>query len=157
MVEAMPMDPKQLFSDERFNGSCAFCGAASETNDHIPSKVLLDQPYPNDLPGVAACLSCNNGFSLDEEYLACFIECVICGSTDPDALRRQKVQAIMRKKPALATMIEATRRDDGDRLIWVPDRERVRNVVLKLARGHTTYAYSSLQLDEPEHVSFVPP
>ena len=82
-----------------------YCGAATDTNAYIPSKVLLDQPYPDDLPGVTACFSCNNGFSLDEEYLACFIECVICGSTDPKTLRRTKVQAIMRRKPALATMV----------------------------------------------------
>lgn len=150
------MDPKQLFFDDRFRDVCAFCGGAADTNDHIPSKVLLDQPYPDDLPGVEACFDCNNGFSLDEEYLACFVECVICGTTDPAVLRRPKVQAIMRRKPALAAMIEASRREQDGRMIWVPENDRVRNVILKLARGHTNYAYSTQQTEEPAHVVFLP-
>lgn len=151
------MDPRQLFSDERFNGVCAFCGNASDTNDHIPSKVLLDTPYPEDLPGVGACFPCNNGFSLDEEYLASFIECVICGTTDPALLRRTKIQKILQRKPALAAQIEAAKRQsESGQLIWVPEAERVRNVVLKLARGHAAFAFSEPRLDEPEQVAFVP-
>jgi hypothetical protein len=39
------VDPRQLFSDERFNGYCVYCGGEDETGDHVPSKVLLDGPY----------------------------------------------------------------------------------------------------------------
>ena len=44
-------------------------------------RILL---YPIHMPTVQSCGNCNNGFSDDEEYLACFIECVVCGATDPE-------------------------------------------------------------------------
>ena len=75
------MDPRKLFVDERLIGSCVYCGGAPDSRDHVPSKVLLDDPLPPDLPVVEACSTCNGNFSLDEEYLACFLECVFSGST----------------------------------------------------------------------------
>ena len=41
-------------------------------------------------------------------------------------------------------------------ITWLPDNDRVRNVVLKLARGHAAYELSLPQLDEPEEVTFGP-
>ncbi len=38
----------------------------------------------------------------------------------------------------------------------MPDNDRVRNVVLKLARGHAAYELSLPQLDEPEEIVFGP-
>ena len=49
------MDPRQLFFDDRFKDACAYCGNNADTRDHVPSKVLLDEPLPPDLPVVAAC------------------------------------------------------------------------------------------------------
>ena len=71
------MDPRHLFMDERLTGMCVYCGAQPETRDHVPSKVLLDEPYPPELPVVGACEKCNASFSMDEQYLACFL--VLCG------------------------------------------------------------------------------
>lgn len=76
------MDPKHLFVDERLKGSCVYCGGPPETVDHVPSRVFLDDPLPENLPVVEACRECNGGFSLDEEYLACLLECVMTGTTD---------------------------------------------------------------------------
>ncbi len=47
---------------------CIFCGDKAETKDHIPSKNLLEKPYPNNLFTVPSCKRCNNSFSSDEEY-----------------------------------------------------------------------------------------
>lgn len=85
------VDPRQLFFDQRNAGFCVHCGGDDSTSDHVPSKVLLDEPYPDNLPLVPACQTCNNGFSDDESYLACLIECAISGSTDPERVRREKV------------------------------------------------------------------
>jgi len=46
----------------------------AETREHVPSKVFLQTPYPNDLPTVPSCEECNNGFSSDELYTAVLLE-----------------------------------------------------------------------------------
>jgi hypothetical protein len=151
------MDPRQLFVDERHSGICVFCGAEPTTREHVVSRVLLDDPLPEDLPLVSSCHACNNGFSRDEEYLACLIDCVVSGSTDPATLRREKVRASLRHSPALAARIAAGRSEDGaGTVIWKPEDGRVRNVIVKLARGHAAHQYSEPQMDEPEHVMIVP-
>jgi len=61
------------YADQRFNGQCVYCGAYSDTKEHVPPKVFLDRPFPENLPVVESCAKCNTGFSLDEEYLACLI------------------------------------------------------------------------------------
>lgn len=67
------MDPRHLFVDKRLTGICVYCGGEPSTRDHVPSKVFLDEPYPeNNLPVVPACETCNNSFSLDEEVCCLF-------------------------------------------------------------------------------------
>lgn len=145
------MDPKQLFSDERFNGYCVYCGGPDDTGDHVPSKVLLDEPFPPDLPKVAACNGCNNAFSADEPYLACLIDCVLSGSVQPEEVGRDKVRRILEKRPHFGAEILAGRQEGADgRVQWVPNADRVRAVILKLARGHAAYESSEPQLGEPE-------
>jgi hypothetical protein len=150
------MDPKKLFADERHGAFCVFCGAPPQTREHVASKVLLDDPLPPDLPLVYSCHACNNGFSRDEEYVACLIDCVVSGSTDPAKVQRTKVRASLQHSSALATRIEASRRQNGTGLIWVPDQERVRNVIVKLARGHAARQYSEPRLNEPDQVMVAP-
>ena len=79
------MDQINEFVDERQNSWCIQCGAWIEevdTNrDHVPSKVFLRKPYPENLPVVVTCVACNNGFSPDEEYLHLLLHCVLTGST----------------------------------------------------------------------------
>lgn len=151
------MDPRKLFSDERFAGLCVYCGGEPSTADHVPSKVLLDEPFPSNLSVVPACSACNNGFSADEAYVACLVECALTGSASPGSVHRLKIRRILTESPALASLIESCRRDHGSRdVFWEADARRVRNVVLKLARGHAAYEYSEPYLDEPECVSFAP-
>lgn len=92
---------------------------------------------------------CNQSISLDEEYVACFLECVVPGSTDPKALRRKNIQRILSKTPGLAAEVHSTMTIDekGDK-IWHPDMVRVRNVVLKLARGHLYFQLSVQERDD---------
>lgn len=151
------MDPRKLFVDERLVGSCAYCGGAPDSRDHVPSKVLLDDPLPPDLPVVEACSICNAKFSLDEEYLACFLECVLSGSASPESLSRPKIKSILARKVELAKRIQSRCRQEGDGgLIWEPEEHRVRNVVLKLARGHAAFELSLPQINEPDAVQVFP-
>lgn len=151
------MDPRKLFVDERLTGLCGFCGGDPDTRDHIPSRVLLDEPFPPNLPVVEACGTCNGGFSQDEEYVSCLIECVICGTTEPDTLERQKVRRILKERPSLMAKIRESRIEDADgNILWRADTDRVRNVVLKLARGHLAYELNVFHFEAPCVLEYMP-
>lgn len=151
------MDPKKLFIDNRFHGLCAYCGDIADTRDHVPSKVLLDEPYPHNLPVAESCMKCNGGFSTDEEYLSCLIECVIQGTTEPNSGFRAKIAKTLLKRPSIATRIERGKTyDEAGNLSWQPEWERVREVVLKLARGHILYELGLQRVDEPQILEIIP-
>ncbi len=153
------MDPRNLFVDQRLTGFCVFCGAEPQSRDHCPSKVLLDEPFPADLdlPVVEACETCNTSFSKDEQYVACLIECALCGSAEPAQVQRPKIKRILQENPKLTTRLQTSRKtDNGGQVIWEVDRDRVRQVVLKLARGHIAYELSLPKLEEPHLVEFLP-
>lgn len=143
--------------DGRLTGSCVYCGGEPTTVDHVPSRVLLDEPFPPKLPTVPACEPCNNGFSSDERYLACFLECVIAGSVEPTAVRREKIGRILAERPDIVSEITACRRvHESGTTLWDPDPPRVLNVVLKLARGHMAYEGGESRDDDPEEVMILP-
>jgi hypothetical protein len=49
---------------------CIYCGTDQDiTVDHVPPKLLLEQPYPENLITVPACFPCNQSFQKDDEYL----------------------------------------------------------------------------------------
>jgi len=151
------MDPKKLFADSRLLPGCVYCGAQADTRDHIPSKVLLDEPFPCDLGVVGSCCDCNNGFSADEQYLACFIECVINGSTAPDRVQREKIKRTLLARPAIAAAIEACKFDGPEgQTWWKPDYDRIKRVVLKLAQGHAAYDGSEFCGDDPTELTMAP-
>lgn len=155
------VDPRKLHSeyglDERLEyAACAYCGSAPEGVDHVPSKVFLDDPLPQDLPVVPACKKCNLSFSRDEEYLACFVECVVSGTTDHKKICRPKVARALRRSPKLAALIASTCSESAGQLLWAPDLNRVRNVVSKLARGHHLYELSSPADEHPTEISCIP-
>ena len=153
------------FADERQKGWCIQCGAwlgdVDITRDHVPSKVLLRKPYPENLPVVGICGGCNSGFSADEEYLHLFLHCVLRGSTDPEQHSDPKIARALRRHGRLRAMIERSKTEcrtvGGQTLrVWEPETERVERVVIKNARGHVFYEYGEPMLNEPEHVSTLP-
>ena len=151
------MDPrKHIFSDDRFTGLCVYCGAPSGTRDHVPPRVLLDEPYPSQLPIVESCLDCNNSISSDEQYLACLVDSVIAGSTEPQNLLRKKIRRIMTRNDGLRGRLERSHGIDacGNRL-WLPETDRIDKVLVKLARGHAAYELYP-QLDSPSRVHIRP-
>ncbi len=151
------MDPKQHFIDERLKGMCSYCGAQPDSRDHVPSKVLLDKPYPENLPVVASCSDCNRIFSLDEEYLACFLECVIQGTIEPNVDFRDKVTKILKTRPSIKARIRKAKRIDEDKsIVWKPEIERIKNVMLKLARGHVAFELGIQHIEEPIVLELLP-
>ena len=67
------------------------------------------------------------------------------------------MKAALNHNPKLAARIKAAASvgDDGNE-VWVPEFERVRKVILKLARGHAAYELSLPQVEEPVEVFFEP-
>jgi hypothetical protein len=149
---------KQLstYGDERTLAFCAFCGGETGTRDHCPSRVFLDEPYPENLPVVPACETCNGSFSADEEYLACLISCIIVGSTEPEAMPRDKTKRILQQKPALRVRIEQARSVSNTGVVFSPEHERVSTVITKLAKGHALYELHESCARTPTSVTSVP-
>lgn len=48
---------------------CVYCNrAVADTVDHIPPKLLLAKPYPDNLLTVPSCFRCNSSFQKHDEY-----------------------------------------------------------------------------------------
>ena len=48
---------------------CIYCNrAVANTVDHIPPKLLLAKPYPDNLLTVPSCFECNSSFQKHDEY-----------------------------------------------------------------------------------------
>lgn len=152
------------FADERHKAWCLSCCQALAGNvvnrDHVPSKVLLDRPFPDNLPVVQVCAACNNGHSLDEEYFIAFLGVVLSGSTKPQDQTIDRARAVLEHNPGLAARIETTRSsiEEGDksRLYWHPEAERIHRVILKNARGHVYYDFGEPMLGAPSSLWAVP-
>lgn len=144
------------FGDVRTLAFCAFCGGETGTRDHCPSKVFLDAPLPENLPVVPACLTCNSGFSIDEEYFACLVACIVAGTTDPAALPRAKISKILSEKQALRAMLEAARTEVDSRIVFLFDEARVKSVLIKLAQGHALYELHELCTRPPDAIHISP-
>ncbi|HLJ35271.1 MAG TPA: hypothetical protein VKU38_16580, partial [Ktedonobacteraceae bacterium] len=142
--------------DTRQAEACAYCGEATQTRDHVPSRILLDEPFPENLPVVPACLPCNNKASFDEEYLACLIECVICGTTDPARVGREKIRRTLAKQHALQARLTAALRWENEQSLFNIELDRVERIVVKLAQGHALYELNEPQLAKPSSVVISP-
>ncbi|MCI1091311.1 hypothetical protein MOQ21_16595 [Stenotrophomonas maltophilia] len=150
------MDQVKDYSDERLYSGCVYCGMTVETREHVPSKVFLDMPYPENLPVVGSCKECNEGFSRDEQYVACLIEVVRVGSSDPSDMRRQLIAATLARSGRLRALIDAGRSEQAGLIQYSFDRERLSRVLVKLARGHACFELAAWNLGEPEEVWWAP-
>jgi hypothetical protein len=144
------MDQISNLADDRLINGCIYCGGPAETRDHVPSRVFLDPPYPENLPVVGACRECNQGFSKDEEYFVCWIESARAVSTDPSKIMRTSVARAMERSPALRTRIEASIKRYEDQIEFGVETDRIKNVMLKLARGHAAFELSQPCREEPD-------
>ena len=149
------MEQLRSYADQRLVAGCVHCGSTAETRDHGPSRILLDDPYPENLPCVPSCATCNAGFSLDEEYLACLVECALRGSVE--AVQRPKIKRVLHDKPLLAERLAQARTDTNDGVvIFAVEHDRANRVVLKLARGHAAFELSEPQYKAPYHIHYIP-
>ena len=153
---------KQLkeYIDERLQNACIPCTedhhAGRESKDHVPSKALLDQPYPENLSTVTMCEECNADHSSHEEYLAVLLAAVISGSSMPDAKRFPAAARRLQQKPRLRDRIDRARRVEGPNVIWIPEMGRVERVIVKNARGHVLFELGEQVVGPPSRVWVAP-
>jgi hypothetical protein len=146
----------KTFSDSRLDTQCAYCGDYPENRDHVPSKILLDKPYPENLPVVPSCIKCNNGFSLDEAYFASLIECAMCGTTEIEKLSRQEIKKTLKYNSKLHSRLEKAIHVDKGIVTFNIETDRFENVLQKLAFGHIKYENSETEFNKPTLIWFKP-
>ena len=153
------------FSDDLDPKICIHCGKdlvhKEVSRDHVPSKVLLDRPYPKNLAVVPICRECNVGFSRDEEYLAAILASVISGSTDPRHLKFPGAARVLEYSPRLRGRIDEARRSQitlwgNPEVQWATEFERISRVLVKNARGHILYELGWPMADPPSYVNVWP-
>jgi hypothetical protein len=149
------MEQLPNYGDDRQLAACIYCGGETESREHVPSRVILDEPYPENLPTVPACVSCNTGFSEDEEYFACLVECARMGSIE--GIEREKITRILQRKPSLSARINAGRTAllDG-KISFSFEVDRVRAVVRKLAEGHCAFELNERWNKQPVSMGIAP-
>ena len=152
-------------SDARSRVSCTHCQVgldpSNASKDHVPSKCLLDRPLPANLPTVMICRRCNESFSKDEEYLCVFIVAVISGDVDPDPSLFPSGAASVEHNPGLRERITRAQRHQSTlwaepEILWQPECERVKNVIVKNARGHVLHELGEPVSDAPSGVGYWP-
>jgi len=146
----------KCYGDSRNKGFCIHCGGPNETDDHLPSKVLLDEPYPENLMVCPSCLTCNSSLSLHEVYLACLLECVLAGEVDPSKLLRAKIAKVLAQNESLSERLRKAKSEGDGGPVWRVENDRVTAVVLKLARCHGAYEYNEPRLRNPDYMSIKP-
>jgi hypothetical protein len=153
------------FVDQRQKAWCIHCTRALtglETNDdHVPSKSLLTKPFPDNLPTITICKQCNAGFSLDEQYTATFLSCVLAGSTESKRQSNSIAKRALVERAPLRARIERSKSEivtqgGQTRIVWKPEIERIERVVLKNARGHVYFEYGEPMLQAPLSIRVLP-
>lgn len=159
------MDEIKEFTDDRYKSWCVHCGGWIEqlniNRDHVPSRGLLLEPEPDNLPLVQVCQPCNVGFSLDEEYLVAFLGAALTGTTDPNLQSNPRVSRILARSPKLRERIQKSSTTyetlgGQKRTIWKPEQSRVDRIILKNARGHAYYEYGIPMLEAPDYIRAIP-
>lgn len=123
---------------------CLFCGNKADSKDHIPSKNLLEKPYPLNLLTIDSCVKCNQSFSLDEEY---FLNVLTEISTNPALLIKKEAGGnIYKARERSSKLKERIKRSliteaDG-RIYFKPEYERLKRVIEKNAAGLYFHKYN---------------
>lgn len=139
--------------DKRQKNGCIYCGAPAFTREHIPSKAFLVEPYPENLPTIPACFECNNGFSLDEQYCACFLE-ILKTHIFEGYICNRHISHILEKTPSLKNLILSQINISDGIVNFELDKNRFTKIINKLAIGHSGYEFDNVTFEEPKTTWF---
>lgn len=139
---------------------CIYCGAPASTRDHVPPKVLLDQPYPPNLRTVPSCRDCNSGASLDEQYFLVLLGHVASSrSIEAKLAPGGLIDRTLSYAPALEERLLRALDVDEDtgNPVIKPEMQRVKRVVQKIAVGLFALRYGRAPAgDQVSHVGLYP-
>lgn len=160
------MDYIHPCSDTRHDAWCIHCGKAKDestafTRDHLPTKSLLDQSLPKNLPTLDICGQCNNSLSQDEEYLRLILTCVLEGTCEPDELQDQKAARALRRNGQLLEQLRSAKTEyqtlgGQQQVVWQPDESRLLPPLIKNARGHFKYELAERAEGDPSSAVAIP-
>ena len=125
--------------------NCIYCGESADSREHVPSKIFINKPYPENLSIVPACEICNNSFSADELYTWLVLKFLEkqwhCNSlSDNEKLRYQKNKGIL---DTVITDINAYINScNNQKSIFSFQSQRIKRIIEKLARGHMVFELS---------------
>jgi len=105
------------------------------------------------MPVVPCCHKCNYEFSIDEEYVSCFIDCMKENTVDPHKIQREKTRKTLLHSPKLQERIASQIIDFGGVAIYDYEKDRFKRVMYKLAFGHLAYENSALLWDSKYNIS----
>lgn len=128
---------------------CIYCGQSATTREHVPSKTFLSEPFPENLPTIPACFKCNNGYSDDEKYVACFLDKLKSYVYTDYSCSKKTCQRIEKDKLLQKTLMEQLKVDNG-KVYFQPDEERILRILVKLARGHAGFELDHVCFDDSE-------
>lgn len=141
------------------NKKCIYCDVTATTKDHVPSKTLLEKPYPNNLMTIDACSDCNKSFSLDEEY---FLNVLAFLSDSPTMVARTEpggnlYRSWERSDKLYDRIINSLGISEDGRVYLNPEGIRLNKVVEKYAFGLYFYRYKRKALmDNFKCIGFYP-
>jgi len=140
--------------------TCAYCRKLKKaTVDHVPPKLLLEQPFPPNLLTVPCCSDCNQGFKADDEYTRTVIGLDVRASKN--AAAQYNLPAIIRslQRPDARGFAEYIASQSSASAILGPDgnpmgqmieadRKRVDNSGARIIRG---LYFIEMKRPLPEH------
>jgi hypothetical protein len=140
---------------------CIYCGKPADSREHIPSKVFLEKPYPDNLFLVPACKKCNNSFSADELYTWFIIQTLKKLYYENKYIESKMVKRRFKNHPViiakvnedlrefLKEIIDRTKGND----IYNYKSKRIERILEKLAVGHSVFELSEGYYIEDEEWS----
>ena len=136
------------------DSACIYCGNNADSREHVPSKVFLSKPYPDDLFIVPSCKKCNSSFSNDELYTWFVIKILQHEYSDCGSLQDNEITRFKRyEKMARTVSSEIKKYCEGDsepicdyhikgKKAWSFRNDRIDRVLEKLAIGHAVFELS---------------
>lgn len=143
-------------ADQRLESWCYSCGCFISIDDrtieHVPARVFLDRPFPENLATVDACQACNNGTSADELYVACLLEVMLAGTIDYAVLERRRIAQALERRPELTTLLQDALAGTASAWWTEPTSQSLATVATKIARGHLMFDLADPRYDAPRSV-----
>ena len=121
------------------------------SKDPVPSKCILQVPYPENIPPITVCKECNEKWSVAEEYFATFLSVVLSGSVEPDKQVFPVAKKVLLRKPNIRKRIaQACVVTDEGACLWAPEQSLINDFILKNALAHRYHETHELVAGDPE-------